>query len=403
MQFDWLARRVRSKAASPFVALFVLPHAGCGWVGVELLPPSAGEADVERDAASETSEHDGGTAGELDAQTTAPAMPDATSGDDAAGDAAESSDSAAAGEASAHAVEAAVGMCELLAASDAACDGALAGCDAANDACDAHVTEALSECDVNPRRFEAGAHLDIAIPRGCGHVSVRLWGAGGAGGADIGVLGAGGEGGPGGYAMYETPISGSLSLWIGQGGAEECRAEGTNAGASIYNGGAGGPDVGAAGSDGIVSGGGAGAQPDPGRAGGRGHFGGGGGGQGSGGLGLSGEGGGGGAASVFLMNGVRLAVAGGGGGGGGAQSITPLGTLAATGGDGGSGCGGAGGVDADNGGGGGGGGVCLGASIQAGTERRPAWSEDIPGGRAQGGSGGCGAGGAGYAILRFSR
>ena len=272
-----------------------------------------------------------------------------------------------------------------------------------DDDCDGSVDEDVPGCDTAPRRFAAGNHTNVAVPAGCGRVTVRLWGAGGAGGSDVGVLGSGGEGGAGGYTTFSGPLSGSISILVGQGGPGDCSSEGTNAGAGIYNGGSGGTGSGNPGSDGVAVGGGSGGTPNTGRAGGRGHFGGGGGGQGSGGLGASGEGGGGGAASVFMMNGTRLAVAGGGGGGGGAQSISVLGTLAAAGGSGGSGCGGAGAVATANGGGGGGGGLCLGTASQAGAGPSPVFGEDLPAGSAAGGARGCGAGGAGHAIVTFSR
>jgi hypothetical protein len=272
-----------------------------------------------------------------------------------------------------------------------------------DDDCDGRVDEDIPGCDTTPRAFAAGTHADIAVPAGCGRATVRIWGAGGAGGDNAGVLGSGGEGGAGGYVSHTAAVSGSISLWVGQGASNNCDSAGANQGASTYNGGSGGTGTGAAGSDGMAAGGGAGGAPSTGRVGGRGHFGGGGGGQGSGGLGASGNGGGGGAASVLSINGMRVAVAGGGGGGGGAQSVSILGTLAAAGGSGGSGCGGAGLVATANGGGGGGGGTCVGTSTQAGTGRTPAFSADIPAGLAAGGARGCTSGGAGYAIVTFSR
>jgi hypothetical protein len=297
---------------------------------------------------------------------------------------------------------AAVDSCSPGVPSSALDDASGAG-NGLDDDCDGRVDEDLPGCDTTPRSFEVGYHPDIAVPNGCGRVTVRLWGGGGGGGADVGVLGAGGDGGAGGYVTITTVLGGSVSLLIGRGGADDCNTAGSNAGTSSYDGGSGGSDTGAPGNDGVVRGGGAGGSPSTGRAGGRGHYGGGGGGQGSGGLGASGPGGGGGAASVLLINGVRRAVAGGGGGGGGAQSISPLGTLAAAGGSGGSGCAGAGRVETGNGGGGGGGGVCEGDAARAGEDRTPAFEDELPDGRARGGWGGCGAGGHGYAIVTFSR
>jgi hypothetical protein len=272
-----------------------------------------------------------------------------------------------------------------------------------DDDCDGQVDEDIPGCDTTPRAFEAGHHTDLAVPPGCGRVTVRLWGAGGASGGDVGVQGAAGDGGAGGYASLTTPIHGPLSLLIGEGGASGCDAAGVNAGSANYSGGSGGSAEGEPGADGMVPQGGAGGIPSAGYAGGRGHFGGGGGGQGSGGLGASGNGGGGGAASVFIMNGMRWVVAGGGGGGGGAQSVSIFGTFLDVGGNGGGGCAGIGQVESSSGGGGGGGGACDGFATHLGTGVTPAFSEDVPAGRARGAAGGCAAGGAGYAIVTFSR
>jgi hypothetical protein len=272
-----------------------------------------------------------------------------------------------------------------------------------DDDCDGQVDEDIPGCDTAPRAFEAGDHTNVAVPPGCGRVTVRLWGAGGASGGDLGIEGMAGDGGAGGYASLTTRISGALSLLIGEGGGSGCDAAGVNAGSADYNGGSGGSSTGAPGADGMVPEGGASGAPSAGYAGGRGHFGGGGGGQGSGGLGASGNGGGGGAASVFIMNGVRLVVAGGGGGGGGAQSVSFFGTFLDAGGNGGGGCAGIGQVESGGGGGGGGGGVCDGFATHLGTGVTPAFSDDIPAGLARGAEGSCAAGGAGYAIVTFSR
>jgi hypothetical protein len=270
-----------------------------------------------------------------------------------------------------------------------------------DDDCDGAVDEDVPACDTTPRKYEAGAYLNITVPGNCHNLTVRLWGGGGASGENEGTA-SGGDGGPGGYATANVLVAGSISLYVGQGAASGCSNGGSNAGSATYNGGNGGSGDGADGADGAVSGGGSGGRPSSGARGGDGHFGGGGGGQGNGGLGASGNGGGGGAASVLIVNGVRAAVAGGGGGGGGAQSITILGTIAAAGGGGGSGCRGNGQVESGNGGGGGGGGMCQGSSTQGGSGVTPAFSSDIPSNRARGGSSSCAAGNAGYAILTFS-
>ncbi|MEY4509555.1 MAG: hypothetical protein RLZZ450_1677 [Pseudomonadota bacterium] len=272
-----------------------------------------------------------------------------------------------------------------------------------DDNCDGRVDEDVPACNTTPRTFEAGAYNNVTIPGNCKSVTVRLWGGGGGSGQPVGIAGTrGGPGGPGGYATATAVVSGALNLYVGGGGAGGCNNPGTNAGASTYNGGSGGGGGGANGSDGAVSGGGNGGSPSSGNPGGRGFFGGGGGGQGSGGFGASGTAGGGGAASVFFVNGTRVAVAGGGGGGGGAQATTILGTIASPGGTGGSGCGGVGLVDSSIGGGGGGGGMCQGSSVQTGSGTSAAMSGSIPGGRAAGGSGDCVGGGAGYATLTFA-
>ena len=269
-----------------------------------------------------------------------------------------------------------------------------------DDDCDGTVDEDVPPCDTTARTYEVGSHT-LSIPGNCKRVTVRLWGGGGAGGQSAG-LSAGGEGGPGGYASATVLVASPILLHVGGAAASGCNNAGTNAGSSSYNGGTGGTSTGANGADGAVSGGGSGGQPSSGAAGGNGYYGGGGGGQGSGGFGASGNGGGGGAASVLLVNGTRAAVAGGGGGGGGAQAITVLGSLSAAGGNGGSGCRGNGQAPNANGGGGGGGGMCSGATTQAGSGSSPAFSGDIPSGRARGGASSCGAAGAGYAIVTFA-
>lgn len=270
-----------------------------------------------------------------------------------------------------------------------------------DDDCDGKVDENLPACDTTPRTYEAGAYT-LPIPGNCRRVTVKLWGGGGGGGQNAGIAGSGATGGPGGYATASVIVQTPLQLFVGTGAANNCNTGGSNAGSGSYSGGAGGSDTGADGQDGIVSGGGTGGVPSTGKRGGNGYYGGGGGGQGSGGLGMSATGGGGGAATVLLVNGAVAAVAGGGGGGGGGQSLSVLGTLAASGGKGGSGCRGNGQAPNANGGGGGGGGVCTGSSTQAGSDVTPAQSADIPSGRAKGGASNCGAGGAGYAIVTFS-
>ncbi|MDB4987441.1 MAG: symbB [Myxococcaceae bacterium] len=284
----------------------------------------------------------------------------------------------------------------------ASSDDAFAPGNGIDDDCDGMVDEDVPACDTTPRTFEAGSYDSIAVPGNCHSVAVSLWGGGGAGGGSAGLLKAnGGAGGPGGYATATALINGSISLSVGQGAASGCNAGGSNAASASYNGGSGGGGTGQAGADGSTAGGGVGGAPNSGERGGDGHFGGGGGGAGNGGvidIGSAGGGGGGGAASVLTINGARAAVAGGGGGGGGAQSSL----IGSRGGDGGSGCRGDGQVSTTNGGGGGGGGLCLGATTQTGSGTNPASSGSIPGGRAQGGSSSCNAGGAGYAILTFS-
>jgi hypothetical protein len=270
-----------------------------------------------------------------------------------------------------------------------------------DDDCDGQVDEQVPACNTTPRTFEPGSY-NVAVPGNCKSVSVRLWGGGGASGQTVGVTDEpGGAGGPGGYATASALVTGQIVLYVGNGGASGCNNAGTNPGSASFNGGSGGTGAGMDGSDITANGGGAGGSPNQGGSGGRGRFGGGGGGQGNGGLGQSGTGGGGGAASVFIVNGVRAAIAGGGGGGGGAQATSRLGTIASSGGAGGSGCGAAGQVASSTGGGGGGGGLCQGSSVQTGSGTSPASSGSIPSGRARGASGDCGAGGAGYAIVTF--
>jgi hypothetical protein len=270
-----------------------------------------------------------------------------------------------------------------------------------DDDCDGKVDEDLPACDATPRSYEAGAYT-LTIPGNCRRVTVKLWGGAGGGGQNAGVSGSGATGGSGGYSTASVIVQNPLQLFVGAGGSNNCNTPGANAGSGSYSGGAGGTGTGADGQDGMVSGGGSAGSPSTGERGGNGYYGGGGGGQGEGGLGASGTGGGGGAATLLIVNGAIAAVAGGGGGGGGGQSLSVLGTLAASGGKGGSGCRGNGQAPNANGGGGGGGGVCSGSSTQAGTDVNPAQSGDIPSGRAHGGASNCGAGGAGYAIVTFS-
>jgi hypothetical protein len=289
----------------------------------------------------------------------------------------------------------------VAAAPSALRDDTLNGID---DDCDGLVDEDVPGCESMPRSFEVGAHSAIAVPPGCRHVTVRLWGGAGAGGENVGLTGAGGAGGPGGYASSTLAVTegANLTLYVGAAGAAGCTTPGANGGSPSYGGGGGGDGAGRRGADGTGASGGNGGAPSQGYAGGDGYFGGGGGGQGHGGLGASGAGGGGGAASVLLLNGSRVAVAGGGGGGGGAQAISPAGSLSASGGAGGSGCHGDGRAETSYGGGGGGGGICIGNNTQTGTGAGPAFASDLPNGRARGGSRGCNAGGAGYAIVSFS-
>jgi hypothetical protein len=270
-----------------------------------------------------------------------------------------------------------------------------------DDNCNGRVDEDVPACDTTPRTFEVGSHT-VAVPGNCKSLTVRLWGGAGASGQNAGISGGGGNGGAGGYASATSLVSGTISLYVGNGGASGCNNAGTNPGSGSYDGGSGGSGSGANGSDGSVAGGGSGAASSSGAAGGRGYYGGGGGGQGNGGLGASGNGGGGGAASVLLVNGTRVAVAGGGGGGGGAQSLTFIGTLAASGGAGGGGCSGNGSAPENTSGGGGGGGVCQGSTVTRGSGVTPANSGSIPSGRARGGDGSCGAGGNGYATITFA-
>lgn len=271
-----------------------------------------------------------------------------------------------------------------------------------DDDCDGMVDEDVPACDTAPRTFEAGSY-DLEVPGNCRSLWVGLWGGGGGGGQEVGFGGtSGGAGGPGGYASATVLISGAIHLSVGTGGAGGCNAGGSNAESSAYNGGSGGGGSGQAGGDGSAAGGGAGAGSNNGGRGGAGHFGGGGGGAGSGGIiGSSGGGGGGGAASVLTVNGVRAVIAGGGGGGGGAQGAF-LNFVASRGGAGGSGCGADGRVESSTAGGGGGGGLCNGASTQTGSGTTPASADQLPDGRARGGSSSCNAGGAGYAVVTFS-
>jgi hypothetical protein len=270
-----------------------------------------------------------------------------------------------------------------------------------DDDCDGRVDEDVPACNTTPLTFEAGQHT-IAAVGNCRSLTVQLWGGGGASGQNAGVSADGGNGGAGGYASATSLVSGTITLFVGNGGASSCNAAGTNAGSGTYNGGIGGSGSGADGADGQVGGGGGGANPSIGRSGGRGFYGGGGGGEGNGGFGSSGDGGGGGAASVLLVNGTRAAFAGGGGGGGGAEG-TALGfPLGVPGGAGGVGCGGNGNAPAPYSGGGGGGGACQGSTVTRGSGVTPANSGSLPSGRARGGDGNCAAGGNGYATVTFA-
>jgi hypothetical protein len=265
-----------------------------------------------------------------------------------------------------------------------------------DDDCDGRVDE--DACVTPPASYGPGTHPNIALPAGCGTMTVQLWGGGGGAGGQtsVGTTGQPGAGGSGGYVQHVVTGS-AVSLYVGRGGSG-CGAGGVSAGSASYAGGAGAGQGGngTPGADGMAAGGGAGATTGTGN-GGRGHFGGGGGGSGT----LTpwppypGLGGGGGAASVLFIAGARTAVAGGGGGGGGANGSS----VASVGGSGGEGCGGAGG--GANAGGGGGGGLCSGLTTTRGTNGIPANAGSIPAGRATGGTGDCGNGGDGYAIIRF--
>jgi hypothetical protein len=265
-----------------------------------------------------------------------------------------------------------------------------------DDDCDGAIDE--ESCMASTLTFEPGAYTNIAVPAHCATATVQLWGGGGGSGNEtsVGNTGKPGRGGAGGYARSVVPVTGALALYVGNGGTG-CGAGGVNAGAAMYNGGAGGdPGDGSNGADGVVSGGGAGSAGV--LTAGRGYYGGGGGASGA----LApwppypGAGGGGGAASVLLVGGTRVLVAGGGGGGGGANGSS-VDSMGCPGGDGCSGPGGTG-----NAGSGGGGGVCIATTVTRGSNGAPANSSSLPVGRAVGGSGLCGSGGAGYAIVTFA-
>jgi hypothetical protein len=276
-----------------------------------------------------------------------------------------------------------------------------------DDDCDGRIDEDVSSCDTTPRVFEAGVSMNIAVPMGCGSATVQLWGGAGAAGGQAGISAAimqGGRGGSGGYARNMLTLSGPLTLYIGNGGAANCGAGGSNPGAATYSGGKSGSGNGSPGADGMVAGGGAGAMNTVGFSGGRGYYGGGGGGESSfdPANGPASDGGGGGAASVALLNGVRVMVAGGGGGGGGAAPLVY--NFAESGGNGGEGCAGAGTAGASaRTGGGGGGGVCMGTTVSVGTNGMPANAASVPAPRARGTNADCAAGGNGYAIVTFAR
>ena len=306
-------------------------------------------------------------------------------------------------------VEAACQPGSPLATSDPTADGI-------DDDCDGNIDE--DYCGETTEVFGGGEWL-LSPPDACNVASVRLWGGGGASAGSGGFWGSAraGEGGAGGYAAgtYSVTSTSTLRILIGAGGMG-C----TGAGSSPepdYTGGAGGSGraaPGAPGGDG--SRGGAGGNPGQGGDGGRGDFGGGGGGAGDDpGFAPSSNGGGGGAASVFEVDGIPVAIAGGGGGGGGVGAT--IATSGVSGGDGGSGCGGDGATGGSEGGGGGGGGVCLVESAtapdtQPGTGRAPfdpGGAFTPPGGTALGGEfneGGrldCRPGGDGYGFVTWSR
>lgn len=276
-----------------------------------------------------------------------------------------------------------------------------------DDDCDGQVDE--DACIATPQSYGPGTYTNFTPPPRCGSITVELWGAGGGSGGQtsVGETGNPGAGGPGGYVRHTLPLSGAVTLYVGNGG-QGCGAGGSNPGATTYNGGAGGElgNNGTAGADRMVADGGAGGTPDGPGAGGRGHFGGGGGGSGS----LTpvppypGAGGGGGAATVLLVGGNPVLVAGGGGGGGGTNGTS----VTSNGGAGGSGCGANGGVASGSilaGGGGGGGGICsgpAGSTNTRGTGTTPANNTLLPNGRAAGAQGVCGGGGSGYAIVTFA-
>ena len=273
-----------------------------------------------------------------------------------------------------------------------------------DDDCDGAVDEDVPACDTSSQTFEAGTY-NLTVPGNCHSVTVRLWGAGGGAGQTAGISSSAGSGGPGGYATATNLITGQLTLYVGAAAATSCSGSGAVPGTALttYNGGIGGTGAGANGNDGAISGGGQGSTGGAfsgAQDGGDGYFGGGGGGEADTILG-GGDGGGGGAATLLIVNGVRAAVAGGGGGGGGSAGMAHDGNGTA----GGSGCGGAGQSAAlgnNLGGGGGGGGMCLGSATQKGSGTQPAFSGDVPSGRARGGAASCGSGGAGYAIVTFS-
>jgi hypothetical protein len=295
------------------------------------------------------------------------------------------------------------------------------GGNGADDDCDGSIDEDVSTCsNTAPRPYEVGTH-NIAVPSGCGTVTIQLWGGAGAAGERAGIAEPrfGGKGGSGGYARSMLSVTGAMTITIHVGGGasaacsellgQQFSTGGTNAGAPSYAGGAGsgssGEGAGMDGMDGMVTGGGRGALNLLGGDGGNGYYGGGGGGAGwadvVNGL-LPEHGGGGGAASVAFMNGMRVLVAGGGGGGGAAATLVYA--FGDTGGKGGEGCGGSG-TSGNNArvGAGGGGGVCMGMVWSMGSNGEPANASSVPRPFARGTTDCTLPGGNGYAIVTFAR
>ena len=443
---------VEARGFHRLLVIVAVMVASCGRVGVHLLPldhagssgapaqdagsgnedagldaaaaSDAGDSDANLDAASDAGDSDASMDAANHAGDSGASM-DAAS--DAAGsDAAVCSDASSDGalaccDATAYTPDAncGVGYCrstnkpsscvagvETLCQPGAPLSSDDSSADAVDDDCDGQVDE--DACVPRTDLYRAGS-FTLMPPKGCGTLTVKLWGGAGASGdAQAGYWAnvTGGQGGPGGYVTNVTSVTASTSLllYVGQGG-KGCGAAG-NGGLAAHSGGTGGTDsaeAGKAGADGSRTGG-SGGKSNRGGDGGAGSLGGGGGGAGTDpGFAPHGAAGGGGAATVLMFDGTAL-IAGGGGGGGGAGS--DIATAGHNGGDGGSGCGGNGVVESTEGGGGGGGGVCSGQTTHAGSGRLaydPA--SELSSGAAQGGDGSkdCDPGGDGYAIVSFSR